>query len=100
MKKHLSVIANFYILFSILATPLIVVYKFDELSQKLKQPVILYQVDNAGTEMFGKVTAKDVLDGHYHVEVKPYGKFLVTEEQYEAIKVGDPIPEYLKGRGS
>ncbi|HEL2361025.1 TPA: DUF1372 family protein [Streptococcus suis] len=100
MKKHLSAIANFYILFSILATPLIVVYKFDELSQKLKQPVILYQVDNAGTEMFGKVTAKDVVDGHYYVEVGPYGKFLVTREQYEAIKVGDPIPDYLKKRGS
>ncbi|HEM4881547.1 TPA: DUF1372 family protein [Streptococcus suis] len=100
MKKHLSAIANFYILFSILATPLIVVYKFDELGQKVKQPIIIYQVDNAGTEMFGKVTAKDVVDGHYYVEVKPYGKFLVTREQYEAIKVGDPIPEYLKKRGS
>ncbi|MFX3930973.1 DUF1372 family protein [Streptococcus suis] len=98
MKKHLSAIANFYILFSILATPLIVVYKFDELSQKLKQPVILYQVDNAGTEMFGKVTAKDVVDGHYYVEVKPYGKFLVTMEQYESINVGDEMPEWLKGR--
>ncbi|NQN86640.1 DUF1372 family protein [Streptococcus suis] len=65
-----------------------------------RQPVIIYQVDNAGVEMFGKVTAKDVLDGHYYVEVRPYGKFLVTKEQYEAIKVGDPIPEYLKGRGS
>ncbi|HEL1705065.1 TPA: DUF1372 family protein [Streptococcus suis] len=97
MKKHLSAIANFYILFSILATPLIVVYKFDELSQKVKQPVIIYQADNAGVEMFGKVTAKDVVDGHYYVEVKPYGKFLVIREQYEAIKVGDPILEYLKG---
>jgi hypothetical protein len=100
MKRHLSAIANFYILFSILATPLIVVYKFDELGQKVKQPIIIYQVDNAGTEMFGKVTAKDVVDGHYYVEVKPYGKFLVTREQYEAIKVGDPIPDYLKKRGN
>ena len=100
MKRHLSAIANFYILFSILATPLIVVYKFDELGQKVKQPIIIYQVDNAGTEMFGKVTAKDVVDGHYYVEVKPYGKFLVTREQYEAIKVGDPIPYYLKKRGN
>ncbi|NQL65147.1 DUF1372 family protein [Streptococcus suis] len=98
MKKYLSAIANFYIWFSILATPLIVVYKFDELSQKLKQPVIIYQVDNAGTEMFGKVTAKDVVDGHYYVEVKPYGKFLVTREQYEEIEIGQEMPKYLKGR--
>lgn len=98
MKKYLTAIANLYILFSILATPLIVVYKFDELGQKVKQPIIIYQVDNAGTEMFGKVTAKDVLDGHYYVEVRPYGKFLVTKEQYESVNVGDVMPEWLKGR--
>ncbi|HEM6128327.1 TPA: DUF1372 family protein [Streptococcus suis] len=63
-----------------------------------QQPIILYRVDNAGTEMFGKVTAKDMLDGHYYVEVRPYGKFLVTREQYEGIEIGQEIPEYLKGR--
>ncbi|MGV3022166.1 DUF1372 family protein [Streptococcus suis] len=70
--------------------------KIDTLESR--EPVILYQVDNAGTEMFGKVTAKDVLDGHYYVEVKPYGKFLVTKEQYEEIEIGQEMPEYLKGR--
>lgn len=65
-----------------------------------QQPVIVYQVDNEGTEMFGKVTAKDVVDGHYYVEVKPYGKFLVTKEQYEEIEIGQEMPEWLKGRGS
>ncbi len=100
MKKHLSAIANFYILFSILATPLIVVYKFEELSQKLKQPIIIYQADNAGAEMFGKVTAKDVVDGRYYVEIGAYGKFLVTKGQFEMINIGDDIPDYLQGRGS
>ncbi|HFI0448579.1 TPA: DUF1372 family protein [Streptococcus suis] len=100
MKKYLSVVANFYILFSILITPLIVMYKFDELNPKIKQPIIIYQVDNAGAEMIGKVTGKDVVDGHYYVEVKPYGKFLVTREQYDEIEIGDEMPEYLKGRGS
>ncbi|HEM5046568.1 TPA: DUF1372 family protein, partial [Streptococcus suis] len=57
-----------------------------------RKPVIIYQVDNAGTEMFGKVTAKDVLDGHYYVEVKPYGRFLVTREQYEVIEIGQEMP--------
>ncbi|HGA1493713.1 TPA: DUF1372 family protein [Streptococcus suis] len=65
-----------------------------------QQPIIIYQVDNAGAEMFGKVTDKDVVDGHYYVEVKPYGKFLVSREQYEEIEIGDDMPEYLKGRGS
>ncbi|HFU3810418.1 TPA: DUF1372 family protein [Streptococcus suis] len=64
-----------------------------------QQPVIVYQVDNAGVEMFGKITDKEIIEGHYTVTAHAYGKFLVTQEQYEAIKVGDPIPEYLKKRG-
>lgn len=72
--------------------------KIDALESR--DPIIIYRVDNAGTEMFGKVTAKDVVDGHYYVEVKPYGKFLVTKEQYEEIEIGQEMPEYLKGRGS
>lgn len=70
--------------------------KIDTLESR--EPVIIYQVDNAGTEMFGKVTAKDVIEGHYYVEVRPYGKFLVTREQYEEIEIGQEMPEYLKGR--
>lgn len=75
------------------------IYKLQKQIEQLevRDPIIIYQVDNAGANMIGKVTAKGVIDGHYYVEVKPYGKFLVTREQYEAIKVGDPIPEYLKG---
>lgn len=65
-----------------------------------QQPVIVYQVDSAGVEMIGKVTAKDVIDGHFYVEVSPYGKFLVTREQYEEIEIGQEMPKYLKGRGS
>ncbi|HEL2535496.1 TPA: DUF1372 family protein [Streptococcus suis] len=75
----------------------------DKLQKQVEQlearkPIIIYQVDNAGIEMFGKVTAKDVLDGHYYVEVGPYGKFLVTREQYHEIEIGQEMPEWLKGR--
>ncbi|HFR3585631.1 TPA: DUF1372 family protein [Streptococcus suis] len=65
-----------------------------------REPVIIYRVDNEGIDMFGKVTAKNVIDGHYYVEVSPYGKFLVTREQYNEIEIGQEMPEYLKGRGS
>ncbi|NQJ70575.1 DUF1372 family protein [Streptococcus suis] len=76
------------------------IYKLKKQVEQLeaRQPVIFYQVDNAGAEMIGKVTAKDVVDGHYYVEVKPYGKFLVTREQYEGIEIGQEMPEWLKGR--
>ena len=64
-----------------------------------QQPIIIYTVDNAGGAMIGKVTGKAIVDGKYTLDCGVYGKFLVTKEQYEAVKVGDPIPEFLKGRG-
>lgn len=65
-----------------------------------KRTVIIHQVDNAGAAMIGKITEKKVIQGHYTVNAGAYGKFLVTEEQYQKIKVGDDIPEFLKGRGN
>ena len=49
--------------------------------------------------MAGKVTDKEIIEGRYTVTAGAYGKFLVTKEQYESLKVGDDIPSYLKGRG-
>ncbi|MFH0423186.1 DUF1372 family protein [Streptococcus sp. A11] len=90
------------VLSTVLVTLLLEVHSLRSTIKDLKSrdPIIIYQVDNAGTEMIGKVTAKDVIDGHYYVEVGPYGKFLVTKEQYDEIEIGDEMPEYLKGRGS
>ena len=67
-----------------------------------KKTVIIHQVDNAGGSMdvLGKITDKEVIDGRYTVTAGAYGKFLVTEEQYKSLKVGDPIPDYLKGAGN
>ena len=65
-----------------------------------EQRPIVYQVDNAGAQMVGKITDKEIIDGRYTVTAGPYGKFLVTKEQYERLKIGDEMPEYLKGRGS
>lgn len=65
-----------------------------------KKTVIIHQVDNAGGMMAGKITDKEIINGRYTVPPCAYGKFLVTEEQYQEIEVGDDIPEYLKGRGN
>ncbi|MDW8743166.1 DUF1372 family protein [Streptococcus suis] len=100
MEWFKKVLNPLVILFGVI---IVLIVKLEQSKQEImklesRQPIIIYQVDNAGTEMFGKVTAKDVIDGHYHVEVKPYGKFLVTKEQYEEIEIGQEMPEYLKGR--
>ena len=62
-----------------------------------REPVIIYNVDNVGAELVGKITAKEVIEGKYTVEAGPYGKFLVSKEIYDSIEVGDDIPEILKG---
>ena len=67
---------------------------------KPKQPIIIYQVDNAGGVMVGQITDKEIIEGRYTVTAGAYGKFLVTKEQYESLKVGDSIPDFLKKRGN
>ena len=73
-------------------------HEVDEL--KAKETIIIYTVDNADGVMVGQITDKEIIEGRYTVTAEAYGKFLVTKEQYESLKVGDPIPEYLKKRGS
>ena len=80
--------------------------KINRLNKRIEQLearklITIHRVDNAGGSMdfLGKITDKEVIEGKYTVTVGGYGKFLVTQEQYEFIKVGDPIPDYLKGVG-
>ena len=85
----------------LLAILLIAAHRINELEQQVAElkarPTIIYTVDNAGGAMIGKVTGKAIVDGKYTLDCGVYGKFLVTKEQYEAIKVGDDIQEILKG---
>nr|WP_156806726.1 DUF1372 family protein [Streptococcus sp. S784/96/1] len=75
--------------------------KINQLKDKVadleaRTPTIIYQVDNAGGNLIGTVTGKEQIDGHYTVTIGAYGKFLVTKEQYESLKVGDEIPRLLE----
>lgn len=69
---------------------------------KNQHKTIIYKVDNAGgvIDQSGTITAKNVLEGRYTVTISGYGNFLVNKEQYDSLKIGDPMPEYLKGVGS
>lgn len=80
--------------------------KINRLNKRIEQLearklITIHRADSAGGSMdvLGKITDKEVIEGKYTVTVGGYGKFLVTQEQYESIKVGDPIPDYLKGVG-
>ena len=101
MKEIVKFAASMILVSLATAGMIYMAYKLGyQIAKNEQQPVIIYQVDNAGTEMFGQITDKEIIEGRYTVTAGAYGKFLVTKEQYEAIKVGDPIPECLKGRGS
>lgn len=67
---------------------------------KKRKPIIIYQVDNAGSELVGKVTDKSIIEGHYTVTIGAYGKFLVSQKQYNSLSIGDDIPDYLKNGGN
>ena len=102
MERFKKVLNPLVILLGVI---IILIVKLEQSKQEImkleeREIVIIHKVDNAGVEMFGKVTRKDIINGHYYVEVKPYGKFLVTRDQYESINIGDEMPELLKGRGS
>ena len=64
---------------------------------KTEPPVIIYQVDNAGAEMVGKIESKEIYQGKYTLDAGVYGKFLVTEEVYDSVEIGDELPDYIKG---
>ena len=88
----------------VLVILLVAAYRIDVLERQVAElkakPAIVYQVDNAGSEMVGTVTDKEVIQGRYTLTIGAYGKFLVTEQQYYETRIGDPIPEFLKGRGN
>lgn len=93
----------FLAVFQIIVLNIQVVRQSQEIKRLENQPkTIIYKVDNAGRiiDQAGKISAKNVLEGRYTVTIKGYGNFLVTKEQYDSLKIGDQIPEYLKGLGS
>ena len=103
MREHSIYIFSIVVLIAILMAAIIKINRLNERVEQLeaRKLITIHRVDNAGGSMdvLGKITDKEVIEGKYTVTVGGYGKFLVTQEQYESIKVGDPIPDYLKGVG-
>lgn len=103
-KKDLFIIfLAFLAIFQIVMLNWEVIEQRNKIKRLENQPkTIIYKLDNAGgiIDQAGKISAKNVLKGRYAVTIKGYGNFLVTKEQYDSLKVGDPIPDYLKIRGN
>ena len=56
-----------------------------------KRLMVIYKVDNAGAEIFGKVVEKGRHGKLYTVTIRDYGIFVVTREQFEKVKIGDEV---------
>ena len=102
MREHGIFIFSIVILLAILMAAIIKINRLNERVEQLeaRKLITIHRADNAGAEMHGRITDKEVIDGRYTVTAGAYGKFLVTKEQYDALAVGDEIPEFLKKRGN
>ncbi|RSJ79271.1 hypothetical protein D8796_05190 [Streptococcus cristatus] len=101
MREHSIYIFSIVVLLAILMAAIIKINRINERVEQLeaRKLITIHRADNAGAEMHGRITDKEVIDGRYTVTAGPYGKFLVTKEQYDNLQVGDEIPDYLRGTG-
>ena len=99
MREHSIYIFSIVVLLAILMAAIIKINRLNERVEQLeaRKLITIHRADNAGSEMHGRITDKEVIDGRYTVTAGAYGKFLVTKEQYENLNVGDEIPDYLRG---
>lgn len=102
-KEYFSYFLAFLAVFQIILLNIQIINQAQEIKRLENQPrMVVYEVKGAGgvIDRTGTITAKNVLEGRYTVTISGYGNFLVNKEQYDSLRIGDPMPEYLKGVGS
>jgi hypothetical protein len=102
-KEYFSYFLAFLAIFQIIVLNIQVVNQSQEIKRLENKPrMFVYEVKGAGgvIDRTGTITTKNALDGRYTVTVNGYGNFLINKEQYDSLKIGDQMPEYLKGIGN
>lgn len=56
-----------------------------------KRPIIVYKADNQGAEIKGRVVHKEKIGELHTITVQNYGIFVVSQDNYEFLKVGDEV---------
>ena len=56
-----------------------------------KRTMIVYKADNQGAEIKGRVVQKERIGELYTITIKNYGIFVVTQTNYESLKIGDEV---------
>ena len=52
-----------------------------------KRPIVIYK----GAEIKGKVVQKEKIGDLYTITIQNYGVFVVTQTNYESLKIGDEV---------
>ena len=56
-----------------------------------KRPIVIYKADNRGAEIKGKVVHKEKMGELYTITIQNYGTFVVSQDNYEFLKIGDEV---------
>ena len=56
-----------------------------------KRPMVIYRADNQGAEIKGRVLQKEKTGDMYTVTVQNYGIIVVTQTNYDSLKIGDEV---------
>lgn len=56
-----------------------------------KRPIVIYKADNKGAEIKGRVVHKEKIGDLYTITIQNYGVFVVTQTNYESLKIGDEV---------
>lgn len=53
--------------------------------------MVIYKADNQGAEIKGRVVHKEKIGDMHTIIVQNYGVFVVTQTNYESLKIGDDV---------
>ena len=56
-----------------------------------KKPMVIYKADNQGAEIKGRVVHKEKIGELYTIAIQNYGTFVVSQDNYESLKIGDEV---------
>ena len=56
-----------------------------------KRPIVIYKADNQGAEIKGRVVHKEKIGELYTVTIQNYGAFVVSQDNYETLRIGDEV---------
>lgn len=68
------------------------IWQMDRIAEIEKnKPLVIYRADNQGAEIKGRVLQKEKIGDMYTITVQNYGIFVVTQTNYESLRIGDEV---------